>query len=311
MPFTCPRLRANDCIELQRPLRAIALAMLLSITVFSLPGPARAQPVSDTIGDRGHATSAGPARGGGWGGRRQQHAEADAARMLELGRQHVQNGDVDVGRRQLEILIESFPNSTYAEMGRNELARLGTRLGLAPPQAALVQPGVNARASGLPRPVESSAPSEGRPEGFRGRSVEPERPRPIRRPASNEWRLKKLDDEFRATVSDRVFFGDASADIGSAARAVLAEQARWLRRHRDVVVVIDAHADDRGSPDYNNDVAERRGAVVRDRLVAEGIEAERIRIVAHGRSAPIATCVNPDCAAQNRRAVSRILTDAR
>lgn len=115
-----------------------------------------------------------------------------------------------------------------------------------------------------------------------------------------------LAAEFQTEVGDRVFFSDASADLGTRGRIALEAQAAWLLRNSGLSVTIEGHADDAGSPAHNQEVSQRRAEVVRRRLVQMGVAAERIRIVAYGRERLIADCAAAVCSAQNRRAVTVI-----
>ncbi len=111
-------------------------------------------------------------------------------------------------------------------------------------------------------------------------------------------------DAFKSTVGDRIFFSNGSADIGSRGRAALDAQAGWLHRHLEVAITVEGHADDGGAGDFNQTIAQRRAEVVRQRLIEAGVAETRIGIVAAGRSQPVVDCRDPECAAQNRRAVS-------
>jgi peptidoglycan-associated lipoprotein len=110
--------------------------------------------------------------------------------------------------------------------------------------------------------------------------------------------------DFQALVGDRVFFGAGSAELGARARKALAAQAAWLARHPGTRVTIEGHADDPGGDDHA--LSEHRAEAVRQRLIATGLAPERIRTVAYGRRNLIAACSDPQCAPQNRRAVTVI-----
>jgi peptidoglycan-associated lipoprotein len=112
--------------------------------------------------------------------------------------------------------------------------------------------------------------------------------------------------EFQTQVGDRVFFSEASADLGSRGRVALEAQAMWLVRHPKLSVIIEGHADDTGADGHNLELSERRAEMVRRRLIQMGVAPERIRIVAYGRERLIADCPAPACTAQNRRAVTVI-----
>lgn len=113
-----------------------------------------------------------------------------------------------------------------------------------------------------------------------------------------------FEDIFRREAGDRVFFSSSSAEIGGRARAVLAVQAEWLRKNPSLRLTIEGHADDGGSTEQEIRLSAERAEAVRDRLIADGIEPKRIAVVARGREQRLATCPDPACSAQNRRAVS-------
>jgi outer membrane protein OmpA-like peptidoglycan-associated protein len=126
---------------------------------------------------------------------------------------------------------------------------------------------------------------------------------PVR--ADDRMRLGAVSGSgFQSEVGDRVFFGDASAELGSRGRIALDAQAAWLLRNSAVSVIIEGHADDTGGADHNLDVSRKRAEAVRRRLIHMGIAQERIRIVAYGRERLVAQCAAAACAAQNRRAVT-------
>jgi peptidoglycan-associated lipoprotein len=112
--------------------------------------------------------------------------------------------------------------------------------------------------------------------------------------------------EFQSQVGDRVFFSDASVELGARGRVALEAQAAWLVRHPSLSVVVEGHADDSGSFDRNLELSQRRADAVSRRLIQMGVAPDRIRTAAYGRERQIAECVDAACAAQNRRAVTVI-----
>lgn len=121
----------------------------------------------------------------------------------------------------------------------------------------------------------------------------------------------RLEDNFMLEAGDRIFFAPRSAELGSRARSVLAAQARWLKRNTSVSAVVEGHVDDPAlDPDGVARLAEERAQTVFRRLVEEGVAADRIAVSPQGKSRPVATCGSPECAAQNRRAVT-VLTAQR
>jgi peptidoglycan-associated lipoprotein len=217
--------------------------------------------------------------------------EVEAQRMLELIRESVARGDLATAERQLQILEERHPGSEALAEGQRMLSKLQDSARRAAP-SPYARPDPGARPP--PPPV----------------AVRPD-PRPDNEPTTQTWntqvrRVRALLQDFRASAGDRIFFAEASAELGSRARAVLVAQADWLKRFPHVPVVIQAHADDRGGREFNEDLSLRRGEAVKARLIAEGVDATRIRVVPLGREKPVADCRSSDCAAQNRRALTLI-----
>ncbi len=60
----------------------------------------------------------------------------------------------------------------------------------------------------------------------------------------------------------------------------------YLRKHREVEIVIEGHTDSRGSQEYNRDLSDRRAAAVREWLVATGIDGDRLESVGKGEDEP-------------------------
>ena len=110
--------------------------------------------------------------------------------------------------------------------------------------------------------------------------------------------------EFQASIGDRVFFGNDSAQLSAKARDVLDGQARWLRRYASYPITLEGHADERGTREYNLALGARRAAAARDYLVSQGISRTRIRTISFGKERPVAVCREASCFNQNRRAVT-------
>lgn len=119
---------------------------------------------------------------------------------------------------------------------------------------------------------------------------------------------ERLSALLRSSVGDRVFFPQGSTDLGAHARSVLRGQAGWLKQ-QDVSVkaLVAGHADEPLDAEDNTILSARRAEAVRARLIEEGIAPDRVSVMALGRTKPVADCPGPQCAAQNRRAVTVVL----
>ncbi len=109
---------------------------------------------------------------------------------------------------------------------------------------------------------------------------------------------------FNATVDDRVLFPVDQSTLTEEARAILAGQARWLQTNPDYAIIIEGHADEQGTREYNIALGARRADSVKNFLISQGISASRMQTVSYGKERPIAICSEESCYAQNRRAVT-------
>ncbi len=110
--------------------------------------------------------------------------------------------------------------------------------------------------------------------------------------------------DFVVNVGDRVFFESDSTDLTPTATGTLDKQAAWLQRYPRYSFLIEGHADERGTREYNFSLGARRAQAVNDYLASRGIAAGRMRTVSYGKERPVAVCNDISCWSQNRRAVT-------
>ncbi len=110
--------------------------------------------------------------------------------------------------------------------------------------------------------------------------------------------------DFQVNVGDRVFFETDSATIRGDQRPVLERQARWMGQHQAVQAMVEGHADERGTREYNLALGQRRANAARDVLVANGVSGGRVSTISYGKDRPTALGSSEDAWAQNRRAVT-------
>ena len=109
---------------------------------------------------------------------------------------------------------------------------------------------------------------------------------------------------FKNNVGDRVLFSIDQSDIDKSGKDILLAQVEWLQINSDYKIVIEGHADERGTRDYNLALGARRANSAREFLVSRGIESFRIQTVSFGKERPVELCSNENCYSKNRRAVS-------
>ena len=110
--------------------------------------------------------------------------------------------------------------------------------------------------------------------------------------------------EFIVTVGDRVFFETDSSSLTAEAAATLDKQAAWLNQYQNYRIMIEGHADERGTREYNIALGARRANVVVNYLVSKGVNGQRITNQSFGKERPVAICNDISCWSQNRRAVT-------
>ena len=107
-------------------------------------------------------------------------------------------------------------------------------------------------------------------------------------------------------VGDRVLFDYDSAKLDSSAKILLDAQSRFLRANTDLNFIIEGHADERGTREYNLALGEQRATAVRDYLVIQGIDSDRIKVISYGKEKPAVVGSNTMAWSKNRRAVTII-----
>jgi peptidoglycan-associated lipoprotein len=105
-------------------------------------------------------------------------------------------------------------------------------------------------------------------------------------------------------VPDRVFFATNETVLTTASRETLRKQAAWLRKNSDINVVLEGHADERGTREYNLALGERRANSAKDYLMTYGISSERISVLSYGKEKPVDSGSNPLAWSKNRRSVT-------
>ena len=105
-------------------------------------------------------------------------------------------------------------------------------------------------------------------------------------------------------VPDRVFFATNESVLTTASRETLRKQAAWLRKNSEISVVLEGHADERGTREYNLALGERRANSAKDYLMTYGISSDRISVLSYGKERPVDAGSNPLAWSKNRRSVT-------
>ncbi len=125
--------------------------------------------------------------------------------------------------------------------------------------------------------------------------------------------LGSTDDAYTGTdtvkfladgVPDRVFFSTNKFNLTTAAVNSLNKQAAFLKANPTLNVVLEGHADERGTREYNLALGERRATAAKNYLISNGIAANRIKVISYGKEKPVNPASNALAWSQNRRAVT-------
>lgn len=109
---------------------------------------------------------------------------------------------------------------------------------------------------------------------------------------------------FNQSVGDRVLFVVDQWTLTDEARGILSGQAAWLKANPEYAIIMEGHADEQGTREYNQSLSAKRAASAKNYLVSQGVPASRVQTIAYGKERPISLCSDESCYAQNRRAVT-------
>jgi peptidoglycan-associated lipoprotein len=130
----------------------------------------------------------------------------------------------------------------------------------------------------------------------------PPAPAPAAAPTEDEIFAKTTLAELNAKgILGDVLFGYDSTELTPEARSTIQKNGEYLKRWTSTKVLVEGHADSRGTNEYNLALAERRADVTRDYLVSLGIPADRVTIVSKGEEEPACGEENESCWQRNRR----------
>ena len=131
----------------------------------------------------------------------------------------------------------------------------------------------------------------------------PATPPPAPKPLTEEelFAKKSLEELNAERPLDDVFFDLDESTIRDDARGPLQKNAEWLKRWGSTSIMIEGHADERGSAEYNLALGDRRANAVRDYLVSLGVPETRVTVTSKGKESPFCTESTESCWQQNRR----------
>lgn len=113
--------------------------------------------------------------------------------------------------------------------------------------------------------------------------------------------VERRGDDIVLNMPSSVTFGFDSSELTVQARNALNDVANVLTQYTDTRVNIAGHTDSTGSVSYNQRLSERRAEAVGSYLAQAGVASNRLNMIGHGPSQPIASNDTEEGRAQNRR----------
>ena len=130
-------------------------------------------------------------------------------------------------------------------------------------------------------------------------------PTPEPEPAAEEEVVKEeVVVTYKATdmvMKEDIYFEFDKSTLTAASQENLTRKAEWLRENPDVTVTIEGHCDERGTPEYNLALGDRRAESAKSFLRDLGISPSRLTTISYGEEKPVDPRHNEEAWAKNRR----------
>lgn len=111
-----------------------------------------------------------------------------------------------------------------------------------------------------------------------------------------------MGDDSAALLETRViYFEFDSSVVKSEYQEILAAHAEYIAGHPDIAVVLEGHADERGSREYNIALGERRAKAVQQLLTLQGVAHKQLQVISFGEERPVALGHDESAWSLNRR----------
>ena len=122
------------------------------------------------------------------------------------------------------------------------------------------------------------------------------------------WEGHALDNPESLLSTKTVYFDFDRADVRPQDRSTIEAHAQWLQSHPNARIVLEGHADERGTREYNNALGESRAKAVRSLMTLIGGSAQQIQLLSYGEERPANRAHTEEAWAANRRVVIEYLT---
>ena len=118
---------------------------------------------------------------------------------------------------------------------------------------------------------------------------------------TSEWDPANFDQDRTALAAYTVHFAFDSATVKDNEQAKISSVAQALQADANAKLLIEGNCDERGTEEYNRALGERRALALREILVKDGIDANRIRTISYGKDKPVDPGHDESAWSKNRR----------
>lgn len=113
--------------------------------------------------------------------------------------------------------------------------------------------------------------------------------------------VRNLDNPDSLLNQRMIYFEFDRSNVRAQFRPIIEAHGEYLRANSSARVILEGHADERGSREYNLGLGERRGNSVEELLRAAGVPSRQLEVVSYGEERPVCRESNEDCWQRNRR----------
>ena len=104
----------------------------------------------------------------------------------------------------------------------------------------------------------------------------------------DEFGVSPLTDPDSPLAKRVIYFAFDSSEVTTEGRDLIALHARYLSKNPEVSVVLEGHADERGSREYNLGLGERRAKAVERMMALQGVPTNQMQVISFGEERPVA-----------------------
>lgn len=106
--------------------------------------------------------------------------------------------------------------------------------------------------------------------------------------SGGDYSVHPLNDKSSPLATRVIYFAFDSSEVMPEYEAVVSAHAAYLAANPDTSIVLEGHADERGTREYNVALGERRGIAIKNLLTLQGAGASQLEVISYGEEKPVA-----------------------